>query len=60
MKFKISWWQLFIYEVAVLCLGIFVGVQWHDFLRDYLYLLMFVFVVFSVYVVYFLVNQTEI
>jgi hypothetical protein len=60
MKFKISWWQLFIYEVAVLCLGIFVGVQLHDFLRDYLYLLMFVFVVFSVYVVYFLVNQTEI
>ncbi|MEA2092870.1 MAG: hypothetical protein U9P61_02805 [Patescibacteria group bacterium] len=59
MNFKISWWQLFIYEVAVLCLGIFVGVQWHDFFSDYLYFLLFVFVVFSVYVVYFLVNQTE-
>jgi hypothetical protein len=59
MKFKISWWQLFIYEVAVLSLGIFVGVQWKDFFSDYLYLLVFVFVVFSIYVVYFLVNQTE-
>jgi hypothetical protein len=59
MTFKIKWWQLFIYELAVLFLGIFIGVQWKDFFSDYLHLIMFTFIVSSIYVVYFLVNQIE-
>lgn len=59
MKFKLNWWQLFVYELAVLSLGIFIGVQWKSFFSDYLYLLLFIFIVSSIYVVYFLVNQVE-
>ncbi len=60
MAFKIKWWQLFIYEVAVLALGIILGAYFSDILSDYLYLAMTVFVISSIYVVYFLINQTEV
>jgi hypothetical protein len=59
MNFKLKWWQLFIYELAVLSLGVFIGVQWKNFFSDYLHLLLFIFIVSSICVVYFLVNQVE-
>ncbi len=59
MIFKLTWWQLLIYEVAVISLGIFIGANWSYFFVDYLYLLIVLFAVAGLYILTALTGQVE-
>ena len=59
MSFRIKWWQLIFYEVAVISFGIIIGTQWEYFFTNYLYLLLFLFAVCGGYTLYVLVKQIE-
>jgi len=57
VEIKIKWWQLFFYEMAVISLGIILGVLWSDFFENFIYPLFFLFAFCGGYTVYFLTKQ---
>ncbi len=59
MSFRVKWWQLFFYEIAVLSLGIVIGAHWHGFFENILYPLLLVFLFAGGYVLYALTKQIE-
>jgi len=59
MYFKLKWWQLLLYEIAIISIGIFIGTKWHQFFSGYIYSLLFVFFVCGAIVLYFIFNQIK-
>ncbi len=59
MKFRLSWWQLIFYEIAVISVGLIIGAHWHSFFAKYSYFLLFLFAACGGYVLYVLVRQIE-
>ncbi len=59
MSFKIKWWQLLIYETALIAVGILIGAKWEAFFADYFYILLSIFAVLGGYVLYVLTSQID-
>jgi len=59
MKFNLKWWELLVYETALLSLGVLIGAKWSHIFSDYLYLLLIVFAVLGGYILYALMNQID-
>ncbi len=59
MTFRIKWWQLFFYELALFSLGVVMAVRWRLFFNDYAYLFFAIFVICGGYTLYALVKQVE-
>jgi len=59
MHFKIKWWQLIPYEIAVLSFGIIIGSYWHYFFVDFLYLFLLLLLICGGYVIYVFAGQID-
>jgi len=59
MKFKLYWWQLIVYEFAILSVGLIIGARWHSFFAEYSYFFLFLFAGCGGYVLYILAKQIE-
>jgi hypothetical protein len=57
MYFKIKWWQLIFYEIAVFSLGVLLATRWHLIFVDYTYLFTFLLVACGLYTILVLKNQ---
>ncbi len=57
MYFKINWWQLIFYEIAVFSLGVLVATRWHLIIRDYSYLFFSLLIICGIYTIVVLKNQ---
>ena len=44
-NFKLDWWQLLIYKMSTLCLGILIGSNWPALFSGYLSVLLLIFIV---------------
>ncbi len=57
MYFKIKWWQLIFYEIAVLSLGILITTRWYAFFSRYIYIFLFLFFSCGIYTILVFKNQ---
>lgn len=51
-SYTYTWWQIGIFKLALLAIGVLVGAYWHDFFRDNQVIFIAIAVVASVYIVY--------
>ncbi len=50
-KVEFKLWQLFVYELSIICLGIVLGVYWFDFFAKMLPILFSIFAISGVYII---------
>ncbi|PIR87556.1 MAG: hypothetical protein COU10_04080 [Candidatus Harrisonbacteria bacterium CG10_big_fil_rev_8_21_14_0_10_45_28] len=50
-NFKMTWWQIAIYEIALICLGITIGATWTDLFTPWRILLLIIFVLGAGYII---------
>ena len=51
-SYTFDWWQVGIFKLALLLIGIIIGSFFYSFFGDYIYFLAVVAVIFSAYIVY--------
>lgn len=49
-SYTFAWWQIGIFKLALLAIGVAIGAYWHDFFRAHLISLIIVAVIASVYI----------
>lgn len=57
--YTFSWPQIGVFKLALLSIGVLVGVHWHDFFQDKLALIAIVAIVASLYVIYVALNKAK-
>jgi len=57
--FKLKWWQAAIYEIALICLGIIIGMYWPVLLSEYETALWGAFLLGAVYIFYVWYKQLD-
>ena len=55
--FTCKWWQISIFKLALLAIGIAIGVYWHDFFKANLTALIIIAVIASAYTMYVFLKQ---
>jgi len=50
-SFKLKWWQIAIYEIALICLGIVLGTTWADLFMPWRILLLIIFILGAGYII---------
>ena len=56
-NYTFTWWQLGVFKLSLISLGIIIGSYWADIANDYLWSLATVAVVSTVYIIYLDVKQ---
>ena len=49
--FKMKWWQIAVYEIALICLGIVIGSTWYELFIPWRILLLIIFVLGAGYII---------
>ncbi len=50
--FTFKWWQVALYEICVISIGIIIGSHWADFWANYTNILWFTFAIPGIYIAY--------
>lgn len=58
-KIYFKWWQAIIYEIAIVSLGIALGIFFYNHLKGFLNIFIIVFLVLGTYIIIKLVKQIE-
>jgi len=56
-SYTFTWWQIGIFKLALLAIGIAIGSYWHNFFSDYLVPLIIIAVIASVYIMFISLKQ---
>lgn len=56
-SFTFTWWQIAIFKLSLLCLGIVIGAYWHTLFESVLLILLILGVVAALYIQYVAWNQ---
>ena len=54
-----TWWQIGIFKLALLAIGIAIGAYWYEFFKSYYIVLILIAVFASVYIVWISLNQLK-
>ena len=58
-SYTFTWWQIGIFKLALLSIGIAIGAYWHEFFKTYLVPLIIIAVVASAYIIFTSLKQLK-
>ncbi|MEX0672531.1 MAG: hypothetical protein WDZ82_01435 [Candidatus Paceibacterota bacterium] len=58
-SYRYTWWQIGIFKLALLGIGVAIGAQWHELLAEYLVPILLVALVATVYIMYVSIKQVR-
>lgn len=58
-SYTFTWWQIGIFKLALLSLGVAIGAYWNEFFRGYLVALIVIALIMSAYIAYISLKQND-
>ncbi|AEH61162.1 ribosomal protein L22 [Methanosalsum zhilinae DSM 4017] len=58
-SYTFTWWQIGIFKLALLAIGIAIGAYWNEIFSDYLIALIVIAVITNAYIIYVSLKQTD-